>query len=420
MKRIASKLLGAAALAAIGFGPTLASAADLEVIHWWTSKGESAAVAEFAKALDNDGQGDKWIDSAIALGETARATVMQRVLGGDPPAAAQFNPGRQYEELIKGGKLLDLTDLATAGKWADVIRPKAMQSACLVDGHWWCVPVNIHSNYWAWYSKAAFANAGLPEPRSFAQFIADEPKLKASGVIPFAIGGDGNGWQIQLLFQDMVTEALGVAKRDEMYTKKSAEIAGGAEMKKVFADLRALKQYTDDGYANRNWNDTTNLVITNKAALQVMGDWARGEFAAAGMKGVTDFGCMIGLNEDKPVVSTDGDIMVFFKQDDPAVEAAQKRLADLLISPAVQVAFNNAKGSMPVRGDVDMSTADPCMQKALKAVEDPAKIVTATNRFITENTNQQINGLVAQYFADDTMTADAAAAKFAQIIGNSD
>ena len=64
-----------------------------------------------------------------------------------------------------------------------------------------------------------------------------------------------------------------------------------------------------------------------------MGDWARGEFAAAGMTGVKDFGCMIGLNEDKPVVSTDGDIILFFKQDDPEVEAAQKRLASLLISP---------------------------------------------------------------------------------------
>jgi glucose/mannose transport system substrate-binding protein len=129
---------------------------------------------------------------------------------------------------------------------------------------------------------------------------------------------------------------------------------------------------------------------------------------------------MIGLNEDKPVVSTDGDIIVFFKQDDPEVEAAQKRLANLLISPAVQVAFNNAKGSMPVRGDVDMSTADACMQKALKAVEDPAKIVPATNRFITENTNQQINELVAQYFADDSLTPEDATAKFADIIGNSD
>ena len=418
MNHVTKALLGAAASLAIMAGSAFAT--DIEVIHWWTSKGESAAVSEFAKAFDNDGQGDKWVDSAIALGETARATVMQRVLGGDPPGAAQFNPGRQYEELIKGGKLLDLTDIATEGKWEEVIRPKAIASSCLVDGHWWCVPVNIHSNYWAWYSKPAFAKAGIPEPTSMAEFVAAAPKLKEAGIIPFAIGGDGNGWQIQLLFQDMVTEQLGIAQRDKMYTDKSAEIAGGPEMKAVFEQLRALKQFTDEGYANRNWNDTTNLVITNKAGLQVMGDWARGEFAAAGMTGVKDFGCIIGLNEAKPVVSTDGDIIVFFKQDNPEVEAAQKRLANLLISPAVQVAFNNAKGSMPVRGDVDLGTADPCMQKALEAVKDPAKIVTATNRFITENTNQQINELVAQYFADDTITADTATAKFAEIIGNSD
>lgn len=418
MNSVAKALLGAAGTLAIMAGPAFAT--DIEVIHWWTSKGESAAVSQFAKAFDNDGQGDHWVDSAIALGETARATVMQRVLGGDPPGAAQFNPGRQYEELIKGGKLLDLTDVATAGKWDEIIRPKAIGSACLVDGHWWCVPVNIHSNYWAWYSKPAFAKAGLPEPTSLADFIKDAPKLKESGVIPFAIGGDGNGWQIQLLFQDMITEQLGVANRDKMYTEKSADLAGGADMKAVFEQLRLLKSFTDEGYANRNWNDTTNLVITNKAGLQVMGDWARGEFAAAGMTGVKDFGCIIGLNESKPVVSTDGDIIVFFKQDNPEVEAAQKRLAALLISPAVQVAFNNAKGSMPVRGDVDLGTADPCMQKALEAVKDPAKIVTATNRFITENTNQQINELVAQYFADDSITADAATAKFAEIIKNSD
>ena len=89
---------------------------------------------------------------------------MQRVLGGDPPGAAQFNPSREYEELIKNDLLLQLDDVAAAGKWEEIIRPKNIDSACLVDGHWYCVPVNIHSWPWAWYSKEAFAKAGLPEP----------------------------------------------------------------------------------------------------------------------------------------------------------------------------------------------------------------------------------------------------------------
>ena len=413
------KFAASAALAALFMAPSLASATDLEVIHWWTSKGESRAVAEFAKAFDNDGQ-DHWIDSAIALGQTARSTIMQRVLGGDPPGAAQFNPGREYEELIKNDLLLTLDDIAEEGHWAEIIRPKKIQSACLQNGHWYCVPVNIHSWPWGWYSYEAFKKAGLPNPRNFDEFVADAPKLQEAGIIPLAIGGDGNGWQIKGAFDQILLEALGIEGRDKMYRDKDLDIAGGPKMLKALTNFKSLKQYTDAGYANRNWNDTTNLVITNKAGLQVMGDWARGEFSAAGMTGVKDFGCMIGLDEDHPIVSTDGDVIVFPKQGDPDVEAAQKRLAKLLISPAVQVAFNNAKGSMPVRGDVDMSTADACMQKALKAVEDPAKIASGVQRLTTEDTNNELNALVSQFWADDTMTAADAQAKWVDILSHAD
>jgi glucose/mannose transport system substrate-binding protein len=344
---------------------------------------------------------------------------MSRVQGGDPPGAAQFNPGREYEELIKNDLLLKLDDIAAAGKWEEIIRPKQIGAGCLVDGHWYCVPVNIHSWPWGWYSKTAFAKAGIAEPKNFDEFVADAPKLKEAGIIPFAIGGDGNGWQIKGAFDVMLLENLGIANRDKMYGDKDEAIAGGAGVLKTLTQLKGLKQYTDEGYANRNWNDTTNLVIQGKAGLQIMGDWARGEFAAAGMKGVTDFGCMIGLNEDNPIVSTDGDVLVFPKQSDPDKEAAQKRLAQLVISPTVQVAFNNAKGSMPVRADVDMSTADPCMQKALKTVDDPARIATAVNRFITEDTTNEMNALISQFWSDDAMTPEQAQAKFVDILKNS-
>ncbi len=85
--------LSLAALAVAGlFGSTAARAADLEVIHWWTSPGETAAVHTFRDAFNNDGSGDKWVDDAIADGDTARSTDMQRIQGGDPPGASQFNP----------------------------------------------------------------------------------------------------------------------------------------------------------------------------------------------------------------------------------------------------------------------------------------------------------------------------------------
>ena len=154
MKKFAVVALAAATL----LGSTAVRAADVEVVHWWTSGGEQAAVSVFANEFD--ATGDHWVDGAIALGETARATIMQRALGGDPPDAAQFNPGRQYEELIAAGLLLDLTPLAEKEGWANFIRPEQLQAPCQIDGHWWCVPVNLHLQNWAWAS-----DPGLQEGR---------------------------------------------------------------------------------------------------------------------------------------------------------------------------------------------------------------------------------------------------------------
>ena len=376
------KFIPAVALLAAAFaGSTAVRAADVEVAHWWTSGGEQAAVSVFANEFDALG-GDKWIDGAIAGGEASRSATLQRILGGNPPGAAQFNPGRQYEELIANGQLLDLTDLATKENWAGLIRPQSISEACLVDGHWWCVPVNIHSWNWAWASIPAFKAAGVELPTSFADFLEKAPKLKAAGITPFAIGGES--WQISGAFGVVQTSMLGLEKREQILKGKDVALAA-AEMPAVFTKWREFKQYTDEGSANRNWNDTTNLVITGKAAMQIMGDWARGEFAVAGQKAGVDYACL-ALPIEAPTVSTGGDIFLFPKNSDPAVEAAQLKMASMMITPRVQALFNNAKGSMPVRDDVDMSLADDCMKKGLEIIKDEKNIAVDAGRWLSNDT----------------------------------
>lgn len=408
MNKLSVATLAVAAL----LGSTAARATDLEVIHWWTSPGESRAVAEFAKALDGDGQ-DHWVDGAIADGATARAAIMQRVLGGNPPGAAQFNPGREYEELIKNNLLLDLTPLAEKEGWDKIVRPAGIASACHVDGKWWCVPVNIHSWNWGWASIPAFKQAGLELPKNWDEFIADAPKLKAAGIIPFAVGAQP--WQLDGAFGVLQTAALGIADREKLLKDHDQGVAMGPGMTKALTEFKALKQWTDEGSANRDWNLTTNLVIQNKAALQIMGDWARGEFGAAGKKPDVDYACL-ALPIDKPTVTTDGDVFVFPKSQDPKVEAAQLRLASLILSPKVQALFNNAKGSMPVRDDVDMSLADPCMLKGLSIIKDPANIVVGAQRWLSNDTTTALDDLIAKFWTDDSMTVADAQAKYAAII----
>ncbi len=162
----------AAALAASVVLPIgAAHATDLEVTHWWTSGGEAAAVAEFAKAFD--ATGNHWVDGAIAgSGDTARPIMISRITGGDPMGATQFNHGRQAEELVEAGLMRNLDDVAAKENWAAVVNPPSLLEGCMLDGHLYCVPVNIHAWQWLWLSNEAFETAGVPVPTNWDEFVA--------------------------------------------------------------------------------------------------------------------------------------------------------------------------------------------------------------------------------------------------------
>ncbi len=406
-----------AAMATALLGST-AYAAEVEVIHWWTAGGEQAAVKVFAEEFNKTG--DTWVDGAIALGETARATVMQRALGGDPPDASQFNPGRQYEELIQAGLLLDLTPLAEAEGWDDIIRPQATADTCRIDGKWWCVPTNIHSEQWAWISNAAFEKAGITEiPVDIDGLMAALPALKDAGVIPVAVGGDGGGWQINLLANSLLLNILGADMHRAILKDLDQEAAAGPEVTKVFETIRTLSEYSDEGAANRNWNDTTALVMNDQAGFQIMGDWAHGEFALAGKVAGEDYTCALGPAKE-PYITLGGDIFVFFKQNDPEVERAQLALASMMVSPEVQVKFNLAKGSLPIRSDVDMSSADACMQTGLPLLDDPSRIVPNQNIWRVEAFGQQLNALFADVWFNKDLSIEDAQARFVELIANAE
>ncbi|MEZ5668289.1 MAG: ABC transporter substrate-binding protein [Alphaproteobacteria bacterium] len=410
-----STLLQTTALAALVSVP--ATAAEVEVMHWWTSGGEQAAVSVFANETNNNGQ-DTWVDTAIAGGPNARAAVMQRTLGGDPPDAAQFNPGRQYEELIEAGLLLDLTELAEAEGWADVVNPPRILEPCIKDGHVWCVPVNVHSWQWGWASIPVWEQSGVAMPTNLDEFLAAAPKIQEAGFIPFAIGGEN--WQHTGALNVVILSTIGRDGYLRVYQDRDLDYARGPEVRRALEIWREMTSYIDEGSGNRNWNDTTNLIITDRAALQIMGDWARGEFAIAGEVPGTDYECLAGGPSEHPYLDTGGDIFLFPKQDDPEVEAAQLRMASMMISPRVQALFNTAKGSLPVRADVDLSLADACMQKGLEILADPENVVPAMNNFFTEDTTGALNDLWTEFSFNRELSIDEAQERFVEIIENAD
>ena len=405
-KHLVAGLLAATALT------TAAHATDLEVTHWWTSGGEAAAVAEFAKAFD--ATGNKWVDGAIAgSGDTARPIIISRILGGNPMGATQLNPGKDADELIAAGLMQDITELATAEDWATILRPASQLASCTVDGKVYCVPVNLHSAQWMWTNRHVFEDNGMVPPTNFNELMALAPALQEKGIQPLSLA---QGWPVGLLVNDLLVAIAGVDNFVKVYKDRDMAMATGPEFAKVFEAVATARQFAPADKMVPQWNEAVGLVIQGKAAANIMGDWAGGEFAVANLVAGKDYDCLPGLGVT-PVLNTGGDVFYFPKSADPAVTEAQMKLASTLVTKEVQVAFNLKKGSLPMRADVDLSAANDCMKKGLAILDGPNPVVFPNDsQMVDRDSINQINDLFTEFFSNTEMTAADAQAKFAAII----
>jgi glucose/mannose transport system substrate-binding protein len=340
--------------------------------------------------------------------------MISRITGGDPMGATQFNHGRQAEELVQSGLMRDLSDVAEKGKWKEVINPANLLDSCTFEGKIYCAPINIHSWQWLWLSNAAFKTAGVAVPKDWNEFVAAAPALKKAGIQPLALGGQP--WQANGLFDTLLISLGGKALYEKVYKDKDEEVAAGPEMAKIFAAADKARELAK-GSNVQDWNQATNMVLTGKAGGQVMGDWAQGEFSLAGKTAGTDYTCLPGLGIND-VLTTNGDAIYFPLLKDEAKSAAQNKLAETIVDPKLQVAFNLKKGSVPIRGDIDMAAANDCMKKGI-AIIAKGNTATSTDQLVSADTQKQKEDLMSEFFSSSISVKDAQA-RFVDIISSAD
>ena len=383
-----------------------------EVIHWWTSGGESAAVKQVAQAFRN--AGGVWIDTAIAGGDQSRAVTINRIVGGNPPTAAQFNTSKQFLDVIEQGMLNNVDDVARKEGW-DKVLPEPIIDVIKVDGHYYAVPLNIHMQAWIWYSKAAFKKAGIAkEPATVDELFAALDKLKAAGIVPLAHGGQS--WQETILFSAMLSNLGGKDLYLRVLRDRDQRAIGSDAFKKVLAAFKRLQAYVDPGSPGRNWNDATAMLISGKAGVQIMGDWVKGEFTAARQNPSQHYGCIAGLAPATPYL-IQGDVFVFPKTSNPKAVQAQKLLASVVAAPATQLSFSQHKGSIPVRTDVDTSNADACAQKGMAIMKDRTRHVGVSEVYLTPDQNGALQDVLTAYW-NSGMTLDQAQKRIAGALRN--
>ena len=348
------KTLFAASVAFAVAGTSMAHAEpQAEVLHWWTSGGEAKSVAVLQKEFAS--RGGKWTDMPVAGGggDAAMTALRARVLAGNAPTAVQLK-GPAIQEWYEEGVLANISSVAKAQGWADVL-PASIAGHMKCEGKWCAAPVNVHRIDWIWANAAVLAKNGISMPTSWDEFNAAAAKLQAAGITPLAHGGQA--WQDATVFEAV---ALGIGG-PEFFQKAFVELDQATlksnTMVKVFDQMRIMRGFVDNNFSGRDWNLATAMVMNGEAAFQIMGDWAKGEFLAAGKRPGIDFLC----------ASTPGDGFLYnvdsfamFAVDGSDKTDGQLLLAELIVGKNFQKVFNMNKGSIPARVDVALDDFDPC------------------------------------------------------------
>ncbi|MCF6113194.1 ABC transporter substrate-binding protein [Mesorhizobium muleiense] len=352
-------LIGTALGSGLAFAAHAQDVKEVEMLHWWTSGGEAAALNVLKEDLAK--QGFAWKDVPVAGGggDAAMTALKAMVAAGNYPTASQML-GYTVLDYAAAGVMGDLTETAVKEGW-DKSVPAALQKFSVYDGKWVAAPVNVHSVNWLWINKAVMDKIGGTEPKTFDDFVALLDKAKAAGVIPLALGGQN--WQEATMFDSVVLSTGGPEFYKKAFNDLDEEQLKSDTMKKSFDNLAKLVTYVDPNFSGRDWNLATAMVIKGDALVQVMGDWAKGEFNAAKKTPGTDFLCYRFPGTDGSVVYNSDMFGMFDVPDDR--KAAQAALATATLSKSFQSAFNVVKGSVPARTDVPDTDFDACGKKGM-------------------------------------------------------
>lgn len=397
--------LATAAAASLTFS---VQAAEVEVLHWWTSGGEARAANVLKELMEAEGYG--WEDFAVAGGggETAMTVLKSRAMSGNPPSAAQIK-GPEIQEWGELGLLGELDEVAETEGW-DELLPPTVADVMRHNGSYVAVPVNVHRVNWLWANPQVLAAAGVEMPTTLDELFAAGEAIREAGYIPLAHGGQA--WQDATVFESVLLASGGTEFYRQALVELDPEALGSERMIEALETFKRLRELMDADMSGRDWNIATSMVIEGSAGMQLMGDWAKGEFTAAGLTAGEEYLCAAAPGT-QDAFTFNIDSLAMFRVEGEEREA-QQALARLVLEPTFQEAFNLAKGSIPARPDLDMSGFDVCAQQSMddfqRTAEEGGLVPSmAHGMAVRADVQGAIFDVVTNYFNSRDMAAEEAA-----------
>ncbi|WP_432721763.1 ABC transporter substrate-binding protein [Jeongeupia wiesaeckerbachi] len=400
-----------------------ACAADIEVLHWWTSPGEVRALQELRQRVNAAGY--RWNDFSVigGGGENALNVLRTRAKLDNLPTAAAVG-GAQVREWGRLGLLGDVSVTARAQDWPNVL-PAELDAMIKIGPRYVAVPLGVARINMMWSNAAALRRVGATPPQSWAEFFPIAEKLRRAGIVPLAVGQQN--WQLATLLEAVVLAEAGPERYREIFVTPVPGAGRDPRFIHALSVFKRLKPFTDmpNMHRGRDWSQIAAEVIHGHAAMTVLGDWAKGEFSAAGKQAGRDYLCTAAPGSAS-AFSFDTDLLVMFNPSATAPQQqAQQDLARIAMSKETQEAFNFYKGNIPARADVTLERYDECARLSARAFADSSRRNTlvpswAHNMALSDAARTAVFGVVGRFWRSPAMTAEQAARQIEAAIATTD
>jgi glucose/mannose transport system substrate-binding protein len=399
-------LTGLAAAVMVAASATMAFAdpTPLTIYHSWSTPSEMAALNVLKTNLAQNNIG--WTEIAIPHDTGANVSLTNMVAGGNPPNVFMNSDPGIIRDLAKQGLIMDMTKFLNDNNIAQNLPPTVLQEVT-VDGKIYKVPAGIHIDGMVYYNMDVAQKAGVDPSKwtSLDDMWKDFDKVKAAGFQPLAVGSQD--FEVGYLTHALIAAVAGPDIYNRFYGPTvDPKVFDEPALKQAIDWVRKFSLQVDPGSQNRSWNDTTSLVITGKALMQIHGDWMKGEWRNAGKVVGQDFGCENIPGTKALAVTVDAWNFL----DGPAVTADQKaaelEFAKLDTDPKITADFASKKGSTPVRTDVDPSTLDACNKVVLDSLSKPNMSVQNPFNISDSDWVRSVWNVMFKFWGDPSMTSD--------------
>jgi glucose/mannose transport system substrate-binding protein len=322
-----------------------------EILSWWAESGEANALGALLEVYKRSHPSHPSVRHTPLERPRVRSEVRSRMRHGQPPDTFQMIGGEPLLSWVRQTtprEGLDPIDFLFGSEGWEHVFPSDVLDLVTHRGRMYAVPLDIHRTNSLFYNKRVFAENHLRPPTELGDVDDLAPILRSRGLLPLAMGNK-EAWALTLLaFEVVLVAEAGADYYREFFTGRRS-----ADDREILRTLRRVDRWL--GYANRDaaergWNGALDLVLGGRAAMAIMGDWAKGYMVSRGGRADVDFGQTASPGGAGAFVFVT-DVFGLPKRASHRGEAIE--LLKLFGSKEGQKTFNPLKGSIPARNDID-------------------------------------------------------------------